>query len=89
MSVGFEFIEGEPERSPGAGRPHQYDDMIEALKDNPGQWAKVDKVWKTSPSLLGAVKHGRSGFVPVGAFEARSRKAEGGFEAFVRYVGEV
>ena len=88
MSVKFEFIEGEPPRTPRSGRPPVYTEFIEALRENPGTWARIDRVWKSSPSVVRAANKGTGAFAEDGPFEGRSKKVEGGYTAYVRYVGE-
>jgi len=76
-------------RSTRNGRPisHNFQQIAQQLKDNPGQWARID-TRGTQPAARSFAFHVRNGtsraFQPAGAFEATVRNQD----IWARYVGE-
>lgn len=65
-------------------RVYQYQPIIDVLRANPGEWARIQEC-HPHPGLSGAIKSGGCGF--RGGFEATSRRVDGGFDIYARYVG--
>ncbi len=65
--------------------------VIDALHDNPGQWAMVADYPNASNASnhTSRIRHGKTkAFLPLGDFEAVSRQLpESGYGVFVRFVG--
>lgn len=61
------------------------------LRARPGAWAVIGVYDKagTAGSIAYAVKNGTMGpYRPAGTFEAASRKVDGEYRCYARYVGE-
>ncbi|MFI6496827.1 hypothetical protein [Nonomuraea typhae] len=88
--------EDPPEPKGGGYRgPGRYVELAAQLKTRPGKWARAGVFNRTSHTgaMTSAVREGRSGFEPKGAFEATTRTIKPGMEGhmvlhvYVRYVG--
>lgn len=69
-------------------------EVVAALKSNPGRWARLREYdhasYNTAQAFASLIRLGRSPvYAPAGAFEARSVSVEGGYAVYARYVGEV
>jgi hypothetical protein len=72
------------------GDPDQYTAIITELRKNPDRWAVIDTVETGSQAyrLTKAVREGKRGFSPAGAFEGRAHKAaDKVVKVFVRFMG--
>ena len=69
--------------TPKGQQIYPWAEWAEALKANPGQWARFDEV-KTSTHQNAIVTGRLKDFRPAGAFEAITRQKV----LFIRYVGE-
>jgi hypothetical protein len=67
-----------PQDALTATRRGPYTDVIRALKENPGQWARIPRDFKSEDSAKNAATNMRRGigsFAPRGSFEAVSKGA--------------
>lgn len=68
----------------------EWNDIAQALKDNPNEWAKIAE--NINPSTVTHIRKGRlKAFEPAGVFEASGHgRTEKGHtkELYARYVGE-
>ena len=84
-----------PPISGGTKATPKYAAIAEKLKARPGVWARIAVFARSSlvAAPMIAVRQGRSGFSPKGAFEATSRTIKSGQEGqkvihlYARYVG--
>lgn len=66
-------------------------ELIQHLKERPGQWALVPRTYANSNSarsMAQYIKSGKSAYAPAGAFEAVTRAEEGVTRVWVRYIGD-
>ena len=69
------------------GRLAYTDETVEALRANPGKWARLGPIG--SASVASNIKRGRPvAYQPAGSFDAVSRKINGELILFARYLGE-
>ncbi|WP_418346133.1 hypothetical protein [Rhodococcus pyridinivorans] len=86
----FQLVDDIPGSGQFVGRriPEQREQLIAFAKANRGRWVEYrsteEDPFKSATQFAGAVRQGRIGFGPKGAFEAASR----GGRLFVRFVGE-
>jgi hypothetical protein len=71
-----------------SGRDHA--GIARSLKDRPGEWAKIYTSETSNPASTSAWQI-RAGLLvpyrPAGAFEAVSRKVDGKYRVYARFVG--
>lgn len=78
-------FEGPP--PPRASRP-ELREVAQALRARPGEWARVGQ-FVQADMLAANIKRGKPVvFAPKGSFEAVSRRINGEFFLYARYVGE-
>ena len=73
------------------GRSAAPDPIAEALRKNPGEWARIAVKDKqaTANSLAVTIKRGtRKGFGPAGSFESVTRSLDGKGIVYARFVGQ-
>lgn len=81
MTDEFEFVSELPPAYDPAKRPSKYEPFIEALRRNPGQWAKLPYTGNNHTQVASAIRNGGGPgrVTPYKAFEPRSS-----FEVVVR-----
>ena len=75
----------------GGGRPSRMDPLAAALRTRPGEWAlayQCEASNVASRRMYGITRGIAASFRPAGAFEATSRKVDGEYRVYARYVGE-
>jgi hypothetical protein len=80
----------EPPR-PGSNARVDHTSTVRKLKARKGEWARIGEYASSSSSASAAyqIRNAELGpYSPVGAFESVSRKVDGGYWVFARYVGE-
>lgn len=81
-----------PERKRGSIEDQSHQPIAEALKERAGEWAVV-RVSKTASAASSAANYIRnakgSAYGPAGSFEAVSRKVDGEFRVYARFLGTV
>ena len=85
MSV-FRF---EEPPAPQSGRPSSHAEAVQALKERPGEWGIVTicSTSASSGSTARAIRTGvRRAWQPAGDFEAVSRKVDGEYRVYARYM---
>lgn len=71
-------------------RTHNWEPVAAALKERPGQWAKVAAGDAHRQTPYNIANGQINAFKPAGAFEGRSRiAADGTYDVYARYVGGV
>ena len=76
-----EFVEELPEQQPRKRYRGKYADFADALRENPGRWAKYPSQAKTTVYQL---RKSRLGSFPGDEFEFETRNGE----IYLRYVGK-
>lgn len=70
---------------------HDHAAIVAALRARPGEWAIVMTYEKvtTASVMAHSIKSARNvAYAPAGTFEAATRKIDGEFRVYARYVGK-
>jgi len=75
---------------PPDGAVYQWDEIADALRDRPGEWALIVEPASVSltTTLAYQIRNGyRPAFQPAGSFQAKAYVKSGDLRVYARYVG--